>query len=46
MVWYLKGESVAARARIAAFFGVNALCFSDLSSIAAYEGYNLLSLLN
>lgn len=46
VVWYLNGESVAARARIAAFFGVNALCFSDLSSIAAYEGYNLLSLLN
>ena len=42
MVWYLNGEAVAQRARMAAFFGAETLCFSDLSSVAAYEGYDLL----
>lgn len=42
VVWYLNGEAVAQRARMAAFFGSQTLCFSDLSSVAAYEGYDLL----
>ena len=42
VVWYLNGEAVAQRARMAAFFGAETLCFSDLSSVAAYEGYDLL----
>ena len=30
------------RARMAAFFGVDQLCLSDLSSVADYDNYNLL----
>ena len=46
MAWYLDGTAVAQRARMAAFFGVEELCFSDLSSMAAYEDYDLLEGLN
>lgn len=42
VVWYLDGTAVAQRARMAAFFGVEELCLSNLNSIAAYEDYNLL----
>lgn len=42
VVWYLDGEAVAQRARMGDFFGAETLCFSDLSSVAAYEGYDLL----
>lgn len=42
VVWYLDGEAVAQRARMAAFFGAEELCFSNLNSVAAYEGYDLL----
>lgn len=42
VVWYLDGEAAAQRARMAAFFGVDSLCLSDLSSVAAWEDYNLL----
>ena len=41
-VWYLDGASLLERARMAAFFGVDQLCLSDLSSVADYENYNLL----
>ena len=41
-VWYLDGEALLARARMAAFFGVDQLCLSDLSSVADYENYDLL----
>lgn len=46
VAWYLDGTAVAQRARMAAFFGVEELCFSDLSSMAAYEDYDLLEGLN
>ena len=36
------GEAVAQRARMAAFFGAGSVCLSDLSSVAAWEGYDLL----
>ena len=42
MVWYLNGEAALERARMAAFFGVDQLCLSDLSSVADYDNYNLL----
>ena len=35
-------RSALERARMAAFFGVDQLCLSDLSSVADYENYNLL----
>ena len=41
-VWYLDGASLLERARMAAFFGVDQLCLSDLSSVADYENYDLL----
>ena len=41
-VWYLNGEAALERARMAAFFGVDQLCLSDLSSVADYDNYNLL----
>ena len=41
-VWYLNGEAALERARMAAFFGVDQLCLSDLSSVADYENYDLL----
>ena len=42
VVWYLDGEAAAQRARMGAFFGVDSLCLSNLSSVAAWEGYSLL----
>ena len=36
------GEAALERARMAAFFGVDQLCLSDLSSVADYDNYNLL----
>ena len=41
-VWYLDGEAVLERVRMAAFFGVDQVCLSDLSSVADYENYSLL----
>ena len=41
-VWYLDGEAARERVRVAAFFGVDQLCLSDLSSVADYENYSLL----
>lgn len=41
-MWYLNGEAALERARMAAFFGVDQLCLSDLSSVADYDNYNLL----
>ena len=35
-------RSALERARMAAFFGVDQLCLSDLSSVADYDNYNLL----
>ena len=43
VVWYLDGEGARARVQMAAFFGVDQLCLSDLSSAADYENYSLLS---
>ena len=42
VVWYLDGESALERIRMAAFFGVDQICLSDLSSVADYENYRLL----
>ena len=36
------GKAALERARMAAFFGVDQLCLSDLSSVADYDNYNLL----
>ena len=41
-VWYLDGEAARERVRMAALFGVDQLCLSDLSSVADYENYSLL----
>ena len=41
-IWYLDGESVLERVRMAGFFGVDEICLSDLSSVADYENYSLL----
>ena len=42
-VWYLNGESCQERVRMGAFFGVDQVCLSDLSSVADYENYSLLA---
>ena len=41
-IWYLDGQSVLERVRMAGFFGVGGICLSDLSSVADYENYSLL----
>ena len=35
VVWFLEEEAAAERARMAAFFGVNQVCLSDLTSVSA-----------
>ena len=42
VVWYLNGEAALERIRMAAFFGVEQVCLSDLTSVADYENYWLL----
>ena len=42
-VWYLDGEAARERVRLAAFFGVDQVCLSDLTSVADYDNYSLLS---
>ena len=42
VVWYLNGEAALERIRMAAFFGVEQVCLSDLTSVADYENYRLL----
>ena len=42
VIWYLDGQAAAQRGRMAACFGVESLCLSDLGSVAAYEDYSLL----
>lgn len=42
-VWYLDGPAARERVRLAAFFGVDQVCLSDLTSVADYENYSLLS---
>lgn len=42
VVWYLNDGALNQRLWLAAFFGVDQICFSDLSSIAGYDGYSLL----
>ena len=45
-VWYLDGRAARERVRMAAFFGVDQVCLSDLASVADYDNYSLLSGLN
>ena len=42
VVWYLNGEAALERIRMAALFGVDQICLSDLTSVADYENYRLL----
>ena len=42
VVWYLNGEAALERIRVAAFFGVDQICLSDLTSVADYANYRLL----
>ena len=44
VVWYLDQEAAAQRVRMAAFFGVDRVCLSDLCSAADYEGYSIRAL--
>lgn len=43
VVWYHDGRAMAARTQLCAFFGVGGVCLSDLSSVADYEDYSILS---
>lgn len=43
VVWYNDGPGTALRVRLAAFLGVHSVCLSDLSSVADYPDYSLLS---
>src|SRR5699024_6639159 len=36
-VWYLDGRAARERVRMAAFFGVDQVCLSDLASVADYD---------
>lgn len=42
VAWYLNGSALEQRIWLAGSFGVDQICFSDLSSIASYDGYTLL----
>ena len=44
-VWYLDEAAMAARLRMAAFWGVNQVTLSDGGSVADYEGYSIANVL-
>lgn len=43
VVWYNDGAAAAARAQLGRFFGAGSVCLSDLTSVANYEDYSILS---
>ena len=45
-VWYLDGRAARERVRMAAFFGVDQVCLSDLASVADYDNRYTYSGLN
>lgn len=42
VVWFHDEQAVAARVRLCAFFGVDSVCLSNLSSVADYGNYSVL----